>query len=68
MRAHVLHDLVDVYDPNAEKIVLVLDNLNTHDFSALYEAFEPEEAWHMREKLEIHYTRHPWQLVTHGRD
>ncbi len=54
--AHVLHDLVDVYYPNAEKIVLVLDNLNTHDFSALYEAFEPEEAWHIREKLEIHYT------------
>jgi len=54
--AHVQHDLVDVYYPNAEKIVLVLDNLNTHDFSALYEAFEPEEAWHMREKLEIQYT------------
>src|SRR5260370_22811875 len=32
------------------------DNLNTHDFSALYETFEPEEAWRIREKIEIHYT------------
>jgi len=36
--------------------VLVLDNLNTDDFSALYETFEPEEAWRIREKIEIHYT------------
>jgi hypothetical protein len=34
----------------------VLDNLNTHDFSALYETFEPEEAWRIREKIEIHHT------------
>jgi hypothetical protein len=39
MRAHVLRDLVDVHYPEAEKIVLVLDNLNTHDFSSLYETF-----------------------------
>ncbi|HEY6287225.1 MAG TPA: IS630 family transposase [Ktedonobacteraceae bacterium] len=49
-------NLVDVQYPHAEKIVLVLDNLNTHDFSALYETFEPEEAWRIREKIEIHYT------------
>jgi DDE superfamily endonuclease len=54
--AQVLRNLVDVQYPNAEKIVLVLDNLNTHDFSALYETFEPEEAWRIREKIEIHYT------------
>jgi hypothetical protein len=36
--------------------MLVMDNLNTHDFSALYETFEPEEAWRIREKIEIHYT------------
>jgi DDE superfamily endonuclease len=53
---HVLRNLVDVYYPEAENIVLVLDNLNTHDFSALYETFEPEEAWSIREKIEIHYT------------
>jgi hypothetical protein len=54
--AQVLRNLVDVQYPKAEKIVLVLDNLNTHDFSALYETFEPEEAWRIREKIEIHYT------------
>lgn len=54
--AQVLRDLIDVQYPEAEKIVLVLDNLNTHDCSALYETFEPEEAWRIREKLELHYT------------
>lgn len=54
--AQVLRDLVDVRYPDVEKIVLVLDNLNTHDFSALYETFEPEEAWRIREKIEIHHT------------
>jgi hypothetical protein len=54
--AHVLRDLVDIHYPNAEKIILVLDNLNTHDFSALYEVFELEEAWRIREKIEIRYT------------
>jgi DDE superfamily endonuclease/Homeodomain-like domain len=54
--ARVLRDLVDIHYPDAEKIVLVLDNLNTHDFSALYEMFDPEEAWRIREKIEIHYT------------
>src|SRR5262249_34542185 len=37
-------------------IVLVLDNLNTHVLSSLYETFEPEEARRLAEKLEIHYT------------
>src|SRR6266567_6324245 len=54
--AQVLQALVDVHYPGAEKIILVMDNLNTHDFSALYETFEPQEAWRIREKIEIHYT------------
>ncbi|GHO71433.1 hypothetical protein KSC_103250 [Ktedonobacter sp. SOSP1-52] len=54
--AHVLRDLVDMHYSEAEKIVLVMDNLNTHDFSALYETIEPEEARRIREKIEIHYT------------
>ena len=54
--AQVLRDLVDVQFPDAEQIVLVMDNLNTHDFSSLYEAFEPQEARRIREKLEIHST------------
>ena len=54
--AHCLRDLVDVHFPEAEKIVLVMDNLNTHKFASLYEAFPPAEARRIIEKLEIHYT------------
>ena len=54
--AHVLRDLVDKNDPEAEKIVLVMDNLNTHKPSSLYEAFEPAEARRILERLEIHHT------------
>ena len=42
--------------PAAEKIVLVQDNLNTHKPASLYEAFAPEEARRLIDKLEIHYT------------
>jgi hypothetical protein len=42
--------------PNAEKIVLVQDNLNTHKPASLYAAFPPEEARRLIDKLEIHYT------------
>lgn len=54
--AYCMRDLVDVHFPDAEKIVVVMDNLNTHKFASLYEAFEPEEARRIIEKLEIHYT------------
>jgi transposase len=54
--AYCMRDLVDIHFPEAEKIVLVMDNLNTHKFASLYEAFEPEEARRIIEKLEIHYT------------
>ena len=42
--------------PAAEKVILVLDNLNTHVPSAFYEAFRPEKAFAMLRRLEIHYT------------
>ena len=45
----------DVY-PDAEKIVLVMDNLNTHATSSLYEAFPPQEAFRIAGRLEVHYT------------
>jgi len=48
--------LVDVVEPDAEKIVLVQDNLNTHSIASLYKAFPPEEARRIAKKLEIHYT------------
>ena len=54
--AHIVRDLVDVHYPEAEKIVLVQDNLNTHSTGSLYEAFEPAEARRIAERLEIHYT------------
>ena len=54
--AHQIKELVDVRYPEAERIVLVMDNLNTHTPASLYEAFEPEEARRLAEKLEIHYT------------
>lgn len=51
-----IRDLVDVYYPTAEKLVLVLDNLNTHTLAALYEVFPPTEARRLARKLEMHYT------------
>ena len=54
--AECIRQLVDIYYAKAERIVLVMDNLNTHSIGSLYEAFEPAEAHRLAEKLEIHYT------------
>ena len=54
--ALAIRDLVDGYYPQAERIVLVMDNLNTHKVASLYDAFPPEEARRLINKLEIHYT------------
>lgn len=54
--AHQVKTLLDVYYPDAEKVVLVMDNLNTHTGASLYETFEPEEARRRLDRLEIHYT------------
>jgi len=54
--AHQMKDLVDVHFPEALKIKIVLDNLNTHALSSLYEAFAPEEALRIARKLEFHFT------------
>ena len=48
--------LVDEMYPDAEKIILVMDNLNTHKPSSLYKKYKPEEARRIIRKLEIHYT------------
>jgi DDE superfamily endonuclease len=45
----------DVY-PEAERVVLVMDNLNTHKLASLYEAFEPERARRIAERIEVHHT------------
>ena len=54
--AECVRQLADVHYPQAEKIVLVLDNLNTHTPGSLYEAFDPAKARRLARKLEIHYT------------
>jgi hypothetical protein len=54
--AHCLRHLADVQYPDAEKIVLVMDNLNTHSPSALYTVFEPREARRLCKRFEIHHT------------
>jgi transposase len=54
--AEFIREIVDIHYPRAEKIVLVLDNLNIHTLVALYETFIPEEARRLVERLEIHYT------------
>lgn len=49
-------DMLDKRYPDAEKVVLVMDNLNTHGIASLYEAFQPEEALRLAKRLEIHHT------------
>ena len=54
--AQCLRKLSDERYPDAEIIVLVQDNLNTHSPASLYEAFEPAEAKRLAERFEFHYT------------
>jgi hypothetical protein len=51
-----IKELLDVHYPEVKKVVLVMDNLNTHAGASLYEAFPPREARRLLERLEIHYT------------
>ena len=51
-----IKDMLNNQYPNAKKVVLVMDNLNTHKGASLYESFPPEEARRLLERLEIHYT------------
>ena len=57
--AHTLRDLSDVHFPDAAKIVLVQDNLNTHKPASLYEAFPAAQARRLVERFEWHYTPKP---------
>ena len=54
--AHEIKHLLDIDFPQAEKVILVCDNLNTHNIASLYEAFEPHEARRLVKRLEIHHT------------
>jgi len=52
---NVVRELVDVYYPQAQTITLVMDNLNTHILGSLYEAFAPDEAKRIADRLDIHH-------------
>ena len=54
--AYCMRELVDVHFPEAERLVVVMDNLNTHTPASLYVAFEPAEAKRIWDKLEFHHT------------
>jgi hypothetical protein len=54
--AHFIKDVIDIQYPDAEKVILIMDNLNTHSVGSFYEAFTPEEAIRLSKRLEIHYT------------
>jgi hypothetical protein len=54
--AHEIKQMLDVDFPEAEKVILICDNLNTHKIASLYEAFEPHEARRLVKRLEIHHT------------
>ena len=54
--AHQVQRLLTVDYPDAETVVLVMDNLNTHNIASLYEAFEPDIAFALAQRLEIHHT------------
>jgi len=54
--AHFIKEMLEERYVDAEKVVLVMDNLNTHNIASLYTAFPPKEARHLADRLEIHYT------------
>ena len=54
--ANQMKRLLDEQYPNAKKVVLVMDNLNTHGVHSFYDTFPPEEAFRLSQRLEIHYT------------
>jgi len=54
--AEAMRELADVDYPEADVIVVVMDNLNTHSPASFYEAFEPQEARRLANRFEFHYT------------
>ncbi len=54
--AHFTKGMLDERYPDASKVILVMDNLNTHSVASLYAAFPPKEARRLAERLEIHHT------------
>ena len=66
--AYQMRWLSDAAYPEAEKVRVVLDNLNTHRPASLYEAFEPKEARRVIQRLEFSLYSQAWELAQHGGD
>jgi hypothetical protein len=58
--AHQIKSMLDERYPEAIKVRLIMDNLNTHNIASLYETFEPQEAQRLASRLEIHHTPINW--------
>lgn len=58
--AKCMRELVDIHFPDAEVIVVIQDQLNTHAPAALYESFPPAEAKRILDRLEFHWTPQAW--------
>ena len=54
--AYFIEELLTLHYPTASKVILVMDNLNTHTPASLYETFPPDKAKGLLDRLEIHYT------------
>lgn len=54
--AHQIRNMLDLRYPDAERVILVMDNLNTHSIASLYEAFPPAQALRLAQRLELHFT------------
>jgi len=63
--AHQIKDMLDIRYPKAQKVRLIMDNLNTHNVASLYDIFEPSDARRLAERLKIHFTpKHgSWLIV-----
>ena len=66
--AHQVEQLLTIEFPDAEQVVLVMDNLNTHNTASLYQAFPPAKAYTLAQRLEIHHTpKHGTQTLRRAR-
>jgi len=54
--AMMVKEIGDTFYPDTDRIILIADNLNTHNISSFYEAFEPKTAYQLAQKFEFHYT------------
>ncbi len=64
--AELMREIVDVHFPNAQRVVVVMDNLNTHKPSSLYKAFAAPEAKRILDRLAFHYTPKHGSWLKHG--